>query len=453
MAVRLLAASLCVAGAAAIAWPARPTSLLETGRHQLATKVLDEATVLQRMQYWNDEGEELPSTEKYLLFTIDHGGLNNIRIAMELAGVVARRTNRTLVLPHTQPMYILDFGPQSQVPSNTRNWTRTTNLDELINVKQLKRLLPTLTAIEFENELGAPWIVARQQSEEKDMRGKDPTICHFDDWEKITHQFLYMDGVKREPFDCSEWFLRGAPRWDLRQDMTEADWALLRHGFVWHQDAFEIAAKVIRYLGLFEYVALHARYGDFAETQAERSSDDIYNNWKVLMDNTTATYVATDRQERFTAFSLRHPGARKLIMWQDLFKESTGGLLVETKKRFSPERWHKLTGLVEELICTYSKVFIGTDRSSFTGHIERMRLHVDAPVKMHLVHTDGSYWLGHGADRKVQVPLDKIGDQIGEWQQRPWKVAPITSGDRFVEMRPDNIALVAREADNVQEKL
>lgn len=464
MAARLLAGwSLCVAGAAAIAashlgWgddddhPAAdsrpiPTSLLESGQHQLATKDMDEATILQRMQYWSQQPRPLNSTDKYLLFTIDHGGLNNIRIALELTGVVARRTGRTLVLPPTAPMYLLDFGPWNKaLVGDFSHWSRTTLLEELINLKQLKSVLPTLTAAEFEKETGVKWNKARIQSQGRE-KISDNTICHFEDWEKVTHRFLYMDGFKREPFDCSEWFLRGGPRSQLRQDMTDADWALLRHGFVWHNDAFEIAAKVIRYLGLFEYVAVHARYGDFAEKQSERSADDIYENWKTLMDNATATYVATDRQERFIGFTQRHNV--KLIMWPDLFKETTGGLLVETRKKYSPERWYKLIGLVEELICTYSKVFIGTDRSSFTGHIERMRLHADAPVKMHLVHTDGSPFKRQGEQREVRVPLEQIENQIDEWQQTPWKVAPVTHGEAFVEKRPGDLALVESE---VQER-
>ncbi|CAK0789137.1 unnamed protein product [Prorocentrum cordatum] len=166
MVVRLLAASLCVARAAAIALPSRPTSLLDSGHHhQLATKDVDEATILRRMQYWSQQGAPLPSTEKYLLFTIDHGGLNNIRIALELTGVVARRTNRTLVLPPAAPMYLLDFGPWNKaIVGNTRNWTKTTRLEELINLKQLKSVLPTLTAAEFEAETGMPWYLARVQS-------------------------------------------------------------------------------------------------------------------------------------------------------------------------------------------------------------------------------------------------------------------------------------------------
>jgi len=414
-------------------------ALVVSGPDERATLGLDQ--VLQRMQYWRRATSELPSTGKYLLFTPDAGGLNNIRIGWELTGVVARRTGRTLVLPPASPMYLLDFGPRNDaLVGDASNWTGLTRVEDLIDLAQLKGVLPTLTAEEFEREAGLTWRHAVARSEVRRSSSADKSVCRFQDWERVTSTFLYMDGQKeREGFMCGEWFLRGGPRAELRREMAHADWALLRHGFVWHRDAFEVAAKVVRYLGLFEYIAAHARYGDFAEHQSQRSADDIYENWRTVIDNATALYVATDRQDRFAGLAERRHV--RLLMWPDLFSDTTGGLLVEARRRFSPERWYKLTGLIEELICTYSKVFIGTDRSSFTGHIERMRLHADSPVRMHLVHTDGDPFKRRGQDRDVRVPFDAIQEQIHEWGHRRWKVAPITSGDEFLEMGPGGDAV------------
>lgn len=401
----------------------------------------DEASVLQRMQYWSPAEEALPSTGKYLLFTTDAGGLNNIRIGWEMTGLVALRTGRTLVLPPKAGMYLLDFGPwNTRIVGDTSNWTRQTAVEDLINLKQLKGVLPTLTAEEFEKEVGMTWAEAKEQSEATPQ--KDYTVCHFSDWDRFTSKFLYMEGKspKREGFSCGEWWLRGGPRTEFRQEMTEADWALLRHGFVWHPDAFAIAAKAVHYLGLFQYVAVHARYGDFAEHQAQRSPEDIYDNWKPLIDNATALYISTDRQENFyDGFAERHN--IRLVMWPDLFTEATGGALSDVKKQFSPERFYKMTGLVEELICTFARVFVGTDRSSFTGHIERMRIHSDAPVKMRLVHTDGDPFIlahgGHhgpdGVSREIQVPLERIQQSISDWDKREWIVPAVTKGDSFMK--------------------
>jgi hypothetical protein len=381
--------------------------------------------VLQRMQYWRKPTSALPSTGKYLLFTPDAGGLNNIRIGWEMSGLVAFHTGRTLVLPPKARMYLLDFGPwNTALVGDTSNWTGTTGVEDLIDVTQLKGVLPTLTMEEFEAEVGTTWQDARNHAE---MAPFKQDSYQLKDWTPLTGKFVFMDGRRRDGFKLGQWWLQGGPRDELRGEITKEEWGLFRHGFVWHPDAFSIAAKAVQYLGLFDYLAVHARYGDFAEHQAQRSPEGIWDNWKSLISNASALYVSTDRQEQFDGFAERHNV--KLVMWPDLFTATTGGVLSEVKQLYTPERFYKLTGLVEELICTYAKVFVGTDRSSFSGHIQRMRIHADAPVTQRLTHTDGSP--GTQENREVQVPLDEIERSIQQWEQRDWVVPPITRGDKF----------------------
>ena len=54
------------------------------------------------------------SVERYLTFEPDHGGWNNIRMAMETALVMGHATGRTLVLPPEQRMYLIDKGVGDQ---------------------------------------------------------------------------------------------------------------------------------------------------------------------------------------------------------------------------------------------------------------------------------------------------------------------------------------------------
>lgn len=71
------------------------------------------------MAYWNDPqgvtDQEFLSPfrhngtdEKYITFTTDKGGWNNIRMSMEIIFVVAAVTGRTLVLPPKEPLYRLN---------------------------------------------------------------------------------------------------------------------------------------------------------------------------------------------------------------------------------------------------------------------------------------------------------------------------------------------------------
>lgn len=70
-------------------------------------------SVLSEMIYWSDieadSGYKSPfyDENKYLTFEPDHGGWNNIRMAMETVLVLAHATGRTLVLPPQKKMYLL----------------------------------------------------------------------------------------------------------------------------------------------------------------------------------------------------------------------------------------------------------------------------------------------------------------------------------------------------------
>lgn len=70
------------------------------------------------MAYWNDPQGLFDQTfktpflstgedEKYITFSIDKGGWNNVRMSMEIIFVIAAVTNRTLVLPPKEPLYRL----------------------------------------------------------------------------------------------------------------------------------------------------------------------------------------------------------------------------------------------------------------------------------------------------------------------------------------------------------
>jgi hypothetical protein len=75
------------------------------------------------MAYWNDpqgtRDQEFVSPfvhnnndEKYITFSTDRGGWNNVRMSMEIIFVIAAATGRTLVLPPKEPLYRLNADKQ-----------------------------------------------------------------------------------------------------------------------------------------------------------------------------------------------------------------------------------------------------------------------------------------------------------------------------------------------------
>merc|ERR1719401_1335890 len=135
----------------------------------------------------------------------------------------------------------------------------------MINVPQLKATLPTLTYQEFLDKTGLTWDDALKQSQE--LEGENFAECtQIKDYKNVSAKFLFMPGDvgdRREGFNCGQWWRNGGPKDALRKEAGDAGFAMLTHGFSWHDDAFRVAAKAVNYLGLFNYTAMHARYNDF----------------------------------------------------------------------------------------------------------------------------------------------------------------------------------------------
>jgi hypothetical protein len=406
-----------------------------------------EEAAASRMRYWSPAGEQQQPVDTYLLFDYDRGGLNNIRMGWEYSGLIAKMTGRTLVLPPPKSMYLLDYGPRNkkyvpkfmEIATRKKKTNTITAMEDLVNMKQLRGNLPVLTAAEFEQKM---WPLTWQQAKDQAGTLKDGRMVHnldqkaldcnnVPEYMSIKHKFLMVRALNghREGFMCGEWWKQGGPKDTLKRHMGDAHWALLQHGFVWHEDAFNIAAKAVSYLGLFNYVAIHARYGDFVEKKAQQGPKEILQHWKEYLPEGATLYIATDEPGKFQGHAAE--GVR-LLVWDDFFQSSTGNLLAETQKKYSGERWFKLLGLVEELICTYSKIFVGTARSTFTGHIQRMRIQAGAPSIVPINHKDG-------ITQKANTPDDfpQVRDDLEQWDLGKnaftWKPLDMKHGSIFIE--------------------
>jgi len=206
-------------------------------------------------------------------------------------------------------------------------------------------------------------------------------------------------------FTCSNWPEIGQPRFMVKGGsltIPSSYDALLRNHFVWHPEVFHLAARVVHSLGLFNYISMHARYNDFQFKEDREAPKVIMARWMDHFDRwlgkSDTIYISTDgsEPEKFVeAVNKRMKRPIKVVLAADIFndpKSPIASLLAD----MSSKRLNQLKGPIEQVICTFAKVFVGTAKSTFSGYIERMRANAEAPQHViessaeatRLVHTE-----------------------------------------------------------------
>jgi hypothetical protein len=350
--------------------------------------------------------------ERFLLFDLDTGGLNNLRIGWEVAATIAHETGRTLVLPPPKGMYLIDWGPDYSIDRGS-DYTKypsddhKSSIEDFLNMAQLRKAgLRVLTAKEFADEQAGENVTEEQalalwdrtgNSKARKVHGGKTEMCDLSSWvaeDKFVYAKLESDADGRI-FLCSRWWQLGTvdlmKSGDAWTPSPEA-MSMLHGGFVWHLDVFEMASLIVQDLGMFEYTSLHARYGDFQFKSDEESPSEIIDNWflselgRRVTRNTTGVYVSTDDGNGTVVEAFRRNGIRARSS-ADYF-DTPGSPIASLASRLGAHRTRQIKGPVEQVVCAFSRVFIGTGHSSFTGYINQMRFNADSPVTKLLFHTD-----------------------------------------------------------------
>jgi len=137
---------------------------------------------------------------------------------------------------------------------------------------------------------------------------------------------------------------------------------------------FEIAAKVIRKLGLYQYSSYHIRRNELQYKSSFTSASVTLRNTENLLNPNEPLYLATDETspEFFAAIEKTH----KVYRWNDF---------VADLKDHNFDK--KLIGMIEQVICAGGRRFFGTRLSTFTGYIYRLRGYIGAPDVSQYAHT------------------------------------------------------------------
>jgi len=371
------------------------------------------ASVASQMRYWssanlgNTTSLQANNNTKFLLFDIDVGGLNNIRIGWEVAGVIALQTGRTLILPPATALYLIDRGPTYFHPPIKGSKSK---MEDFINLSQLQLGLPALSFNTFRTthskELGIDQDLSDQEvlnafeshPEIKTISPSRPELCDLFRYQyEREHKFLYVKHVKGgRLFSCSRWWDLGQPELTFNEHawpLSALATSLLQNNFVWHEEVFELAAPIVNDLGILKYNSLHARYGDLQFKTSKQPAESIAAKWflsdrgRKLFGNNTL-YIATDNM----GDSLIQAFRQRVIVakWSKDYFENPNSPIAGLIKQKGALRIHQLKGPVEQLVCAFGKIFLGTKFSTFSGHINQLRMRVQAmkhlPLQTQVIH-------------------------------------------------------------------
>ena len=433
----------------------------------------DEKQVAAYMKYWKldplvDTGvHRLPVNDKYVIFKTDCGGFNNIRMVFEYAVVLAWVTRRTLVLPPPAGWYLIDYGPQTRMKRNSGE-EKVTKYSEFFDMEHLKAAVPIMTTAEMiaaeaerAGELPAHLVTADMKSSrgretwKSWIKSKDPSFAVLP-WSPLS-KVIYWPSIAAVEKSMKELPGHKLPRnfvhhrtpVELTTEMRDKRFLslpsckdndqfrylgqvasmiafsnealsrsykrMLRDHVHFPPIVFEIAAKVIAFLGLHGYSGLHVRRNELQYKEVFMGADRLLRHIRPLVNAGETLYIATDESDPnfFKAIEKEH----KVFKWHDFFTAKGGNVLTGV------DIPRKLEGCIEQVICSGARFFAGTLESTFTSYIFRIRGYTKAPNTEVYFHTL-AYTGDVEADRKTTWSRKPIKGQIYKSEDPSMWLAP-----------------------------
>ncbi|CAK0813820.1 unnamed protein product [Prorocentrum cordatum] len=295
--------------------------------------------VAEEMQPWLKSAEPHMNVIKtrYLTFETDNGGFNNIRMAFEYFVDVARTSNRTLVLPPHEGLYLLDWGPRTARNRSDQGWigTRTqTEYDDLWDLGDLRKKVPVLKAQDFYDDVlrpgGAPLVASPSL-----QINNQPDFSQWKYWlSKTADVALGNCGTVRHVAESSQAAVVHIPSrlWDSHGHMTserEQRFLYCDHGNTdkeihYQRHLYAIASGPIARMGLRNYTALHLRRNDFQYQQAPDTPSRIMEKIAETLKPKETVYVASDELDPEWWSQLRSAlkaGGHELMTFDDFKPE------------------------------------------------------------------------------------------------------------------------------------
>lgn len=343
--------------------------------------------------------------EKFLTCTPRFSGLNNERMVLELAFAFALTLNRTLVL--NPPFWVDHLGSTNKDLSNFFDFNdlakgvRVISYTDFAKKMKWDKLPSNLRDLDnFMHEQSDTLVVSMPE------RGKS-NIYNVFAWPQIpaentdAHASLkqFAGPHKRNFYDVvtdPKLLSAKVVHYDTRTLFGHFYNAIWYEDFDLYQDLlfrvknfvhyrsewFERAERIIKQLGPFS--AIHIRRGDFQyKTQKGLSYATIFENTKNLYKEGETLWLATDETD------MDKLEREELPVFRDRYKVK---LLKDYKYLIEDEIPEYTYGIIETIICSYARVFVGTKASTYSGYIQRLRGYYSDTINPNIYFTD-TKWL------------------------------------------------------------
>lgn len=361
--------------------------------------------VLEHLLYWKyNHPRSIPSQPvfdlqwdqpRFLTFDYDPGGLNNIRLQFECIIVLAHMLNRTIVMPPRKRFYLIgemmgldDFYDFADLRSFVRIISSKEYLSQIgihgenplyTDHDALKEYLSTHSYSPkwkgYVNVLCVPNIKSCK------VRSKSayPSLEDFSNKRIVLEpenallekQTVHIRVDRKEDFRFFalwySFFYFSNPEW------VEYYVGMIRVGLHLNESFFkpaaEIIASIVHESGSF--AALHVRRGDFGQfAQTQIDCETILSNTLPLLKSyprIKSLFVATDEQNKTFFDPLRK---HYFVYFLSDFDSILASHEIESI-------YH---GALDQIICSAGELFIGTELSTFSAYITRIRYNVDQIV-------------------------------------------------------------------------
>jgi len=353
---------------------------------------IDETTLPKELQqdskYDFAESAKQKPMPKYFFYQ-PSGGWNNQRLLMESALIICKLLNRTCILPPAAP-HSNYFNNYNNIPASA-----IVGMPRVINMEALNQVVSAVAV-----PRGVPF---KKFLDEEFMQPGS----------KYTVKTVFRDGSKYKPGTMKKWGERdiirmfGTDAADVIYFANQTLWGSVEWKgsmYGWPQrkqiqlavmypnHMKKIARKLADNLGVFH--AVHIRRGDKVfETSFKRVYHDPEWYASRMAEHKSLApkvYVATDEPNRslFDAF--------KTYGFSMVFWESLPGYDVVLRPylaTFPKRMFMDVLGMIEQLLCSYATMFLGSGYSTFTTYILRLRKYRDT------IATDTSF-----QDRALGLP-------------------------------------------------